>query len=130
MSAHVEVAAEDDVLISHDMIDNIERELQESLKLHVVLHLDPISTSCEHTNDLRAWLSTEVQIIDVRLTIHDLRIVSGPTHTNVIFDCVVPHDLGMTDGEVRAAISALVKREHPDHNCVITIDRDYASKPH
>ena len=130
ISAHVEMAAEEDVLISHDTIDNIERELQDMLKLHVVLHYDPISTSCEHTNDLRNWISSEISVIDPRLTIHDLRIVTGPTHTNVIFDCVVPHDLEMTDGEVRAAISALVKRAYADHNCVITIDRSYASLPH
>lgn len=130
ISAHVEVAAEEDVLVSHDIIDNIERELQERLHIHVVLHLDPIQTSCKQANDMRTWLSQKIRTIHPQMTIHDLRLVVGPTHTNLIFDCVVPHDLKMTDSEVRSAISTLVKREHPDCNCVVTIDRNYASVPH
>lgn len=129
-SVHVEMAAEDDVIESHDIIDNIERDFLENDGIHIVIHFDPIATGDGCTNDLRVWLSEEVRIIDPNLTIHDLRIVPGVTHTNVVFDCVKPFDLEMTDGELRAAITALVKKEHPDYNCVITIDRSYAAMPH
>lgn len=126
-SVHVEMPAEDDVLVSHDVIDNIERDLQARHGIHVVVHFDPIATSSPIANDLRGWISREIQLIDPRLSIHDLRVVTGPTHTNVIFDCAAPHGLAMTDGELRAAISALVKTRDPSYNCVITIDRSFVT---
>lgn len=126
-SAHVEMAAEEDVCISHDVIDNIERDFWEDEGLHIILHYDPILTQDEQVGSLRSWLAEEVKIVDETLTIHDLRLVVGPTHTNLIFDTVVPPDFSMTDGELRAAIGTLVRKTHPDYRCVITIDRSYAA---
>ena len=129
-SVHVEMAAEGDVLENHDIIDNIEQDFLNNDGLNIVIHFDPIVTGDGCVNDLRVWLAEEVKIIHPQLTIHDLRVVPGVTHTNVVFDCVKPFDLDMTDGELRAAITALVRREHPDYNCVITVDRSYAAMPH
>lgn len=129
-SVHVEMAAEDDVIENHDIIDNIEQDFIENDGLHIVIHFDPICTADDTANNLRLWLSEEVKIIHPKLTVHDLRIVTGVTHTNIVFDCVKPFELDMTDGELKAAISALVKKSHPDYNCVITIDRSYAAMPH
>ncbi len=128
-SVHVEMAAEDDVCQSHDVIDNIERDFLTDDGLHMVIHFDPIITKDPMANDLRTWLAQEVQIIHPELSIHDLRLVRGPSHTNVIFDCVMPHNLDMTDGELKAAVSALVKKAYPDSRCVITVDRSYAPLP-
>lgn len=126
-SAHVEMAAEANPLDSHDTLDNIERELLERDGMHVVLHYDPIVTDDPQVCDLRNWIAQQVKVIDPELTIHDLRCVPGPTHTNVIFDCVRPHGLAMSDDELRGTISGLVKSRHPGYDCVITVDRSYVS---
>ena len=124
-SVHVEVAAEEDVLKSHDMIDNIERDFLRELNLHLIVHMDPIITKDESVKNMRHWLSLEVKKIHPELTIHDLRLVPGTTHTNVIFDCVVPHGLGKSDEDMKAAIDGLVKETYPTYFCVITIDHSY-----
>lgn len=126
-SAHVEMAAEANPLDSHDTLDNIEREFLERDGMHVVLHYDPIVTDDPQVCDLRNWIAQQVKVIDPELTIHDLRCVPGPTHTNVIFDCVRPHGLAMSDDELRGTISGLVKSRHPGYDCIITVDRSYIS---
>ena len=126
-SAHVEMAAEASPLDSHDTLANIEREFLERDGMHVVLHYDPIVTDDPQVCDLRNWIAQQVKVIDPELTIHDLRCVPGPTHTNVIFDCVRPHGLAMSDDELRGTISGLVKSRHPGYDCVITVDRSYIS---
>ncbi len=128
-SVHVEMAAENDVLVNHDVIDNIERAFLKS-GLHMIIHFDPIITQNSVVDDLRGWLCEQVKTIHPSLTIHDLRIVPGATHTNVIFDCVVPANLGMKYSELKAAIGRLVVQQYPDHYCVITIDTNFAALPH
>lgn len=129
-SVHVEMAAEGDAMKNHDVIDNIERDFMNDEGLHMIVHFDPISTKDNTVNDLRIWIGEKVKEIDERLTIHDLRIVYGITHTNVIFDCVVPHNMDMTDKEVKKAINDMVKEKYPTYYCVITIDKSYAAMPH
>lgn len=129
-SVHVEMAAEADVIESHDVIDNIERDFLEKDGLNLIVHFDPILTKDGATSDLRKWLAEEVKIIHADLTVHDLRVVPGTTHTNLVFDCVLPFGLEMTDGELKAAINALVRKTHPDYRCVVTVDRNYAALPH
>ena len=128
-SVHVEMAAERDVLESHDVIDNIERDFLQS-GLNLVVHFDPIVTSDSAVGDTRREISEIVKSIDERLSIHDLRMVPGPTHTNVIFDCVVPHKFSMTDEELTEEISRFVRQAHPDYYCVITVENNYAPIPH
>lgn len=124
-SVHVEVAAEEDVLKSHDMVDNIERDFLRDLNIHLIVHMDPIITKDESVRNLRHWLAGEVKKVHEELTIHDLRVVPGETHTNVIFDCVVPRGLRRSDEEIKEAIDALVKETYPNYFCVITIDHSY-----
>ncbi|MDD6036016.1 MAG: cation diffusion facilitator family transporter [Lachnospiraceae bacterium] len=126
-SVHVEVAAEDDVIGSHDMVDNIERDMKEQLNLNMVVHMDPIVTKDESVNNLRHWLAQEVKKVHPDLTIHDMRVVPGTTHTNVIFDCLVPRGLKQSDEEIKEAIDRLVKQTYPNYYCVITVDHSYAS---
>ena len=87
-SVHVEMAAEEDVLKSHDIIDNIERDFYEHDGIHLIVHYDPIVTDDSEVNDARRLIMNIVRGIHPTLSIHDLRIVPGPTHTNLIFDCV------------------------------------------
>ena len=125
-SVHVEMAAEDDCIKSHDVIDNIEMDCLNELGLNLIIHFDPILTKDDLTNDLRKQLSDLVLKIDEGLSIHDLRVVPGTTHTNLVFDCVTTFDLGLSDNELKNKISELVKELNPTYNCVITIDKGYA----
>ena len=72
----------------------------------------------------------KVKTIDENLSIHDLRIVPGTSHTNLIFDCVMPHSLNMTPSELKSKIRNLVNQEYPNYYCVLTIDSSYAAMPH
>lgn len=129
-SVHVEMAAEDDVTASHDVIDNIERDFLKNDGLHMIVHFDPISTKDTLTNELRVWIAEKVKEIDPRLTIHDLRIVAGTTHTNVIFDCVVPFEVTVDEKEIKDAIKLIVTEKDPTYYSVVTIDKSYAAMPH
>lgn len=128
-SVHVEMAAEADPLVSHEMIDTIERDFYED-GLHLIVHYDPIVTSDERVTTLRYWLSEQVGNIDENLSIHDLRIVPGVKQTNVIFDCVVPFDFNMTEDELKKKLSNIVSDNYPTYKCVITIDKSFAAMPH
>lgn len=127
-SVHVEMAAERDVLESHDIIDNMERDFLHS-GLNLIVHFDPIVTSDAAVGDIRHEISDIVHRIDERLSIHDLRMVPGSSHTNVIFDCVVPHKFSMAEEELKAEISRFVTLSHPDYFCVITVENSYAPMP-
>lgn len=129
-SVHVEMAAEGDVLESHDVIDNIERDFIQEMNLHLIVHYDPIVTEGSEANNLRIWLAEHIRSIHPSLTIHDLRIVPGITHTNAIFDCVVPLGLDMKEAELKYRIGKMVEEVYPTYRCVVTIDRDYAVFPH
>ncbi len=126
-SVHVEMSADADVIESHDVLDNIERDFLQNMGIHMVVHYDPISTSDSFTCEIRKWLSEQIKTIDERLTIHDLRVVHGITHTNVIFDCVAPYGINIEDGILKNKIDTLVKSKYPDCNTVITIDRSFAT---
>lgn len=126
-SVHVEVAAEEDVIKSHDVIDNIERDFYKEMNLHLVVHMDPVVTGDAAVGDLRRWLSLEVKKVNPELTIHDLRFVQGTTHSNLIFDCLVPHGITQSDAEIKRAITELVRETYPNYYCVITIDHSYAA---
>ncbi|MBR5217632.1 MAG: cation transporter, partial [Oscillospiraceae bacterium] len=89
ISLPAEVPASGDILQLHDLIDGIEMELREQLDCEAVIHMDPIVTDDALTTELRMKVSALVQEVDPRATIHDFRMVIGPTHTNLIFDAAV-----------------------------------------
>ena len=125
-SVHIEVAAEDDILETHDEIDNIERYFSEKEHLKLVVHMDPIVTKNEAVTDMRKKLSKMVKNIDEALSIHDLRTVPGPTHTNVIFDCVLPLEIKVSKSEIEKQISDFIKKEYGENYFpVITFDSSY-----
>ena len=126
-SAHVEMAAEADPMESHDLIDNIEQDFKSDDGLIVTLHYDPIVTDDPTVNDMRNWINQAVKIIDPRITIHDLRTVPGPTHTHVIFDCVRPTDLPLTEEQLRRRVKQIVADHYPRTIVKVTIDESYVS---
>ena len=129
-SVHVEVAAEHDVLESHDMVDNIERDFLAHTGIHMVVHMDPIVTADPVVAELRLFLEETVTSVDSSLSIHDLRIVPGPTHTNVIFDCVVPSGCSLSHTDVCRRIREAVSASYPGYYCVITVDESFAPIQH
>lgn len=126
-SAHVEMAAEGNPLDQHDLLDNIEQDFKEDEGLVMTLHYDPIVTNDPQVRDMRHWIDLAVKGIDERLSIHDLRCVPGPTHTNVIFDCVRPTDCALSASELRTRVSELVRGHYPRAICKITVDESYVS---
>ena len=126
-SAHVEMAAEGNPLDQHDLLDNIEQDFKDDEGLVMTLHFDPIVTNDPQVRDMRHWIDLAVKDIDERLSIHDLRCVPGPTHTNVIFDCVRPTDCALSTSELRARVSELVRDHYPRAVCKITVDESYVS---
>ncbi|HPD89426.1 MAG TPA: cation diffusion facilitator family transporter [Oscillospiraceae bacterium] len=123
VSLHAEVPCDADIMAAHDTIDNIEKDIREEMHCLAIIHMDPIDTRDELTNETREKVKELVRTIDARLTIHDFRMVSGPTHTNVIFDVVVPFDLKMTDSEVRTQIGQLVGTLG-NYFAVVDVDQD------
>ena len=128
-SVHVELAAEDDVMASHELIDDIERDFLKNDRLPVVIHFDPIVTSDAQMGDMRRWLAEAVKTIDPSLTIHDLRMVPGVSHTNLIFDCVTPPGFTISSGRLKEAIGRLVSEKDPGYRCVITVESNFAAVP-
>ena len=126
MSLHAEVSADGNILEIHDMIDNIEKELNNKFKCEAVVHMDPIMSDDAETNELKGRVKEILASIDPELKMHDFRIVSGNTHTNVLFDIVVPFKFRLTDDELRDVISdELNKGSEKKYYPVINIDRNY-----
>ncbi len=125
ISLHAEVPGDADVYLLHDAIDRCEVELQEKLGCMATIHMDPISVNDEHVTQLRMKLAMFVSDIDSRISIHDLRIVEGPSHTNVIFDAVLPFDAKLTPEELKKLLKDYVKHTWEHHFAVVTIDRPY-----
>ena len=125
VSLHAEVPADANIWEAHDMIDNIEHEIAEKLGCLAVIHMDPVITDDEKTVYLYRTIREEVKEVHHSLTIHDFRMVPGPTHTNVIFDVVLPYDCKMSETEVKERIVTLVAERHENTNAVIQIDRSY-----
>ena len=126
-SAHVEMAAEGNALEQHDLLDNIEQDFLTDEGLVMTLHYDPIVTNDPEVRDMRHWIDLAVKGIDPRISIHDLRCVPGPTHTNVIFDCVRPTGLALSASELRERVAGLVRERYPRAVCKITVDESYIS---
>lgn len=124
-SLHAEMAASADVLESHDTIDRIEKYFLEQEGLHVVIHYDPIVTDDSETGEAREFFAAEAKKLDPRLSIHDLRMVPGTTHTNVIFDLVLPRELDSRTPELKHALQEAAQRKNPLWLCVITAENSF-----
>jgi len=127
-SVHVEMDASQDPLISHDLIDNIERDFLHEEKLHLVIHYDPVVTDDPRVAVLREFIAGVAAGVHPAMTIHDLRIVPGNTHVNVVFDCIVPYEIKMSEAEIKRRIAQEVKAEYPNYYCVITLEHSFVSR--
>ena len=128
-SAHVEMSSEQDVMHSHDTIDNIEQDFLQNDNIHLIIHYDPVETGDEEVNTARGFAARAVAAIDSRMTIHDFRMVDGPTHTNYIFDVVAPVEMELDEDALREQIEAALQHGTKKINAVVTVDRSYAPIP-
>ncbi len=123
-SLHAEVPADVDIIHSHDTIDLIERQVKKKLGIEISIHMDPIIND-ERTHTLKDMVSEIVNSVNSGSTIHDFRIVDGPTHTNLIFDAVLPRSSHLSEDEFKKAVEQSVKQISDKYFTVIGIDRDY-----
>ena len=126
-SLHVEFPAETDPLTAHDVIDNIENDFLKKDRLQVTIHYDPIVTADASVGVLRARLKEHARQLDPRLSIHDLRIVPGDSHTNVLFDLVFPAGYTGDIDQMLARMCQFVKEQDPKYCCVVKVEQSYAS---
>ena len=125
VSLHAEVPGNGDIYALHDTIDTIEYELSSKLGCDAVIHMDPVSPDGTKTAHMRDELAEAAKSIDPRLSIHDFRIVDGPTHTNVIFDAVLPNDSKLTEEEAVAQLETLVHSLWQNSHPKVHIDRPF-----
>jgi len=122
---HCEVPADQDFMESHDLIDNIERDFLKEDKIHLVIHLDPVVINDEKTNKLRQEVENIISQISPHISMHDFRVVWGPSHCNLIFDVVVPYDYDSGEEELIQLITEKIAQLNENYRPVITIDRSY-----
>ena len=125
VSLHAEVPASGDILELHDVIDNIERELHEKLHVQAVIHMDPIVTDDTQVDALRRQVAELARQVEPRMTVHDLRVVRGTTHTNLVFDAVLPLDAAITPAEAARRIREKVSELDGDYYAVVTVEHSF-----
>lgn len=124
-SAHAEVPADADIMRSHDIIDLIERDIRREFDMLISIHMDPIVVDDAHINALHEIAEQAAKSVDERLTIHDFRVVDGPTHTNLIFDVVAPRNLKLTDHEINNKICENLSKIDERYFAVITVEHAF-----
>lgn len=125
VSLHAEVPADGDLLEMHDLIDHIEHDLAEMCHCEAVIHMDPIAVNDPEVDSLRNKIDILLKRIDPELKFHDFRMVKGPTHTNLIFDVLVPYRFSLADSELIELIDAKVKELDTSYFIVVKVDHTY-----
>lgn len=125
LSLHAEVPSDGNLLILHDMIDNIEHRLHDELNCEAVIHMDPIITDDEQTNHMKELVTKLLANAYPEICFHDFRIVKGPTHTNILFDIVVPFGYAKSDDEITNYLKQEIQRIDGTYFAVIMVDRNY-----
>lgn len=124
-SVHIEVDAADPILDIHDAIDELERNIYEELHIRMTVHMDPIEVGNTEVEGYKKMMTEIVENIYKQLSIHDFRVVSGPTHTNFIFDLLIPYDCKLTETYIREEIDKRLAQYDRRFYAVITFDKSY-----
>jgi len=127
-SVHAEVPADNNIILSHDTIDLIEREVKQEFGIELVIHMDPIVVDDEHIDRLHALVLDMILEIDDKLAIHDFRVVDGPTHTNLVFDLVTPHKYPVSSSKLIQEVSEKLSKLNNKYYAVITVEQGYTKK--
>ena len=124
-SAHAEVSADSDILKIHDIIDQVEKEIEEKTHVMFTIHMDPIETDNQEIEHMKQKMKGILSHIDKSLTFHDFRMVSGDTHTNLIFDIVVPFECKLTTEQIQKQVDEELSTLDQTYYAVITFDHNY-----
>lgn len=124
-TVHIEVDAKVDVMISHELSDNIERDFSKELNVFLVCHLDPIVTDDEETNMLKERITKLLINFDNRLNLHDFRLVHGVNHSNIIFDVLIPYDTKYDEDSIKYLVDEELKKYNKKYFAVIEFDRSF-----
>lgn len=127
-SVHAEVPANNNIMKSHDTIDLIEREIKQEYGIDMVIHMDPIVVDDQHVDRLHALILDMILDIDDRFAIHDFRVVDGPTHTNLIFDLVIPHKYPVPSGRLQEIVNERLNKLNIKYFAVINVEQGYTKK--
>ena len=127
ISLHAEVPADEDLLKIHDEIDNIESRLKRELGCEAVIHMDPVESDGGVIDETHRKVAELARCIDEQISIHDFRMVIGPTHTNLVFDAVVPFRFRLSDEQVREKLRRAVKTLDERYCAVVNVERSYTA---
>ena len=123
-SLHAELSAQEDPMVCHDIIDDIEQDALEQLNVHLVIHYDPVMTDDAEWDEMRELTESWVRQVDESLTIHDFRMVRGAKQTKLVFDLTVPYDMTLSSGEVQQVMEKNLREQGKDYVTVIHLDRE------
>ena len=124
ISLHAEVPADSNMIQIHDVIDNLEKKLSKDLGCMATIHMDPVAVNDPEVKELKHQVADLVKEVLDAITIHDFRVVKGDTHTNLIFDIVVPFSCKCTDGEMADMVADKIKEKlGNNYYAVIDVDR-------
>lgn len=124
ISLHAEVPSDGDIMVIHDIIDNLEHAMWEKFGCMTTIHMDPVAVNDEATNQMKEKAKEVVRNIDETISLHDFRMVPGNTHTNIIFDVVIPFGYKMSDEELVKTIQKKIQEELGNHVfAVIQVDK-------
>lgn len=121
--AHVEVPQDVEITKSHDVIDNIEHDFWNEMHVRITIHMDPVDTKNEKLAELKLRAQNALANLDEELSLHDFRIVSGQTHTNMLFDVVIPYDSKLSLDDVKNAMEREFANDPVKYFFVIDVDR-------
>ena len=124
-SAHVEVRSDSDFVKIHDIVDCIETDIYEQYKVIMTIHMDPVEHDNQLVNELKTKLNTILEKMDIGLSFHDFRVVAGNTHTNIIFDVVVPFECCLNDIDIKDILDDKFNDSSTKYYLVVTFDRLY-----
>lgn len=127
-SIHAEIPADISLMTIHEIIDKAERELSEKLRLHLVIHMDPVCIMTEEVVKIKSEVMKIIKYNPLIKSMHDFRVSGDGSKKNLIFDIVVnAHHLGkiLSEEEIKTMIKQAIHEINPDYHCIITIDKDY-----
>lgn len=126
ITVHVEIDSKMDILKAHDLMDNIEKDFKDDFGIMLTIHMDPISVGDPKVDDLKMKVETNLKKFDDEIKIHDFRVVEGTTHTNILFDCLLPYDKTYTVQEISDYLIQNIKDENMIYYYIIEIDRPFS----
>lgn len=125
VTVHVEIDSKMDIMKAHDLMDNIEKDFREEQDIELTIHMDPIIVGDEYVDKLQEKVIQAIRELDKELKVHDFRVVKGITHTNILFDCIVPYEKDYTEESLNEHLSKTIIPEKEIYYYVIHIDRPY-----